>query len=272
MIYSVLLACAGLAAQVSAACSRETLQQVAAAYVEAAAGGKVTGLTLAPNTSYAENDKPMDIATGVLSQPIKIDFNRSIYDTTQCATFTELTAATQSHPYVIYTRMMLTADASQITKIESVVSDSGDWAFNATGHLYWTKQEKWDLIPEAQRDTREVIQAAGDAYLNQWGDSKLAVPLGTPCARLEGGSYTGQSNANANTCRMGAFPQPLKVGERRYIIDEELGAVDIFNNFPWLEASKPNGAVPSTNFIRVEKGLIRYIHEITVCETPRCGR
>ncbi|KAI0111267.1 hypothetical protein GGR51DRAFT_509513 [Nemania sp. FL0031] len=272
MISSIVLVYAGLVAQASAACTRAALQQVAASYVEAQVGGKLTLLTLASNTSYAENDKPMDISKGVLSQPIKVDFNRSIYDTTQCATFTELTAATAQHPYVIYTRMLLTEDASQITKIESVVSDSGDWAFNATGHLYWTRQEKWDPIPEAQRDTRAVIQAAGDAYLNQWGNSTLPVPLGTPCARLEGGSYTGQSNAAANTCRMGAFPQPLKVGERRYIIDEELGAVDIFNNFPWLEASKPDGAVPSTNFIRVERGLIRYIHEVTVCETPRCGR
>ncbi|KAJ8106330.1 hypothetical protein ONZ43_g7101 [Nemania bipapillata] len=150
MIYSILLAIAGLASQVSAACSRATLREVAAAYVEAQVGGKLTLLSLASNTSYAENDKPMDITKGVLSQPIAIDFNRSIYDTTQCATFTELTSATSKHPYVIYTRMLLTEDASQITKIESVVTDSGDWAFNATGHLYWTRQEKWDPIPESQ--------------------------------------------------------------------------------------------------------------------------
>ncbi|KAI0430271.1 hypothetical protein F5Y09DRAFT_331167 [Xylaria sp. FL1042] len=272
MISSIFLVCASLAAQAAAACSRATLQEVAAAYVQAQVGGKPTLLALAANTSYAENDNPLDITKGMLSQPITIDFNRSIYDTTQCATFTELTAATSKHPYVIYTRILLDIDGSKITKLESVVTDSGDWAFNATGHLYWTKQEKWDPIPEAQRDTRAVIQAAADAYLDQWGNSALPVPLGTPCARLEGGSYTGQSNPSANTCRMGAFPQPLNVTNRRYVIDEELGAIDVFNGFPWLEATKPNGAVPSTNFIRVERGLIRYIHEVTVCETPRCGR
>lgn len=272
MIYAIVLAYAGLVSRASAACSRATLQKVAAAYVEAQVGGKPTLLSLADNTSYAENDQTMDIAKGVISQPITIDFNRSIYDTTQCATFTELTAATSPHPYVIYTRMLLNGDGSKVTKIESVVTDDGDWAFNATGHLSWTKQEKWEPIPEAQRDSREAIQAAGDAYLDQWGDSELPVPLGTPCARLEGGAYTGQSDPSANTCRMGAFPQPLKVADRRYIIDEELGAVDIFNGFPWLEASKPDGATPSTNLIRVEGGLIRYIHEVTVCATPHCGR
>ena len=272
MIHSTLLICAGLVAQVTAACDRATLQNVAAAYVQAQANGKLALLSLAGNTSYAENDSPMDITKGVLSQPITIDFNRSIYDTTQCATFTELTAATSQHPYVIATRMLLDETGSKVTKIESVVTDSGDWAFNATGHLYWTRQEKWETIPEGQRDTRAVIQAAADAYLDQWGNSTLPVPLGTPCARLEGGAYTGGSNPSANTCRMGAFPQPLKVGNRRYVIDEELGAVDVFNGFPWLDATKPNGATPSTNFIRVERGLIRYIHELTVCATRNCGR
>ncbi|KAI1420470.1 hypothetical protein F5Y12DRAFT_791434 [Xylaria sp. FL1777] len=272
MIYSAFLACAGLIAQVAAVCSRATLQEVAAAYVQAQASGNLALLSLAANTSYAENDSPIDITKGVLSQSITIDFNRSIHDTTQCATFTELTAATSKHPYVIHTRMLLDGDGGKVTKIESVVTDNGDWAFNATGHLFWTRQEKWEPIPESQRDTRAIIQAAADAYLDQWGNSTLPVPLGTPCARLEGGAYTGQANPSANTCRMGAFPQPLKVANRRYIIDEELGAIDVFNGFPWLEATKPNGAVPSTNFIRVERGLIRYIHEVTVCETPHCGR
>ena len=71
---------------------------------------------------------------------------------------------------------------------------------------------------------------------------------------------------------MPAFPQPLKAGHRRYVIDEELGAMDMFYGFPWLEKTKPDADMPSSNLIRVEGGLIRYIHEITVCATPRCGR
>ncbi|KAI0390714.1 hypothetical protein F5Y17DRAFT_47652 [Xylariaceae sp. FL0594] len=290
MIYSILLIYAGLSSHVSAAaaCSRAALQDVAATYVQAQSQGQPSLLKLAvavANTSssfyYAENDKPLDISKGVLSTPLDIDFHRSIFDTTQCATFTELTVATttaEEHPYVIGTRILLTRDdyASKgaIIKIESVVTDAGDWAFNATGHLYWTRQEKWDaIVPEDRRDARAVIQAAADAYLDQWADPDLPVPFTTPCARLEGGSYTGQSNPGANTCRMPAFPQPLKVGHRRYVIDEELGAVDVFNGFPWLEATRPaEWSTPSTNFIRVEGGAIRYIHELTVCETPQCGR
>lgn len=224
---------------------------------------------MASNVSYVENDTPMDINKGVLAQSITIDFNRSLYDTTQCMTFTELSAATNKHPYVIHTRMAFTDE--KITAIQSVVTDDGDWAFNATGELYWNKQEMWDTIPEAKRDTRAVIQAAGDAYLDSWGDGTVKVPYGAPCARLEGGSYTGTLTTSTNTCKMPQFPQPFKITNRRYVIDEEVGGLDIFNNFPFIEKTKPDGT-PSTNFIRVQGGLIRYIHEVTVCATRNCGR
>ncbi|KAK4112818.1 hypothetical protein N656DRAFT_779051 [Canariomyces notabilis] len=266
-----------LATHAAAACSRAALQEVTASYIRAQTSGKPDELHLASNATYAENDKPMSITTGVLSQAITIDFSRSIHDTVECATFTELTAATSPHPYVIHTRMIVSPAAAanmtpEITAIESVVTDQGDWIFNATSHLYWTQQEKWDPIPESQRDTRETIKAAADAYLDQWANSTLPVPLGTPCARLEGGIYTGQRDPAANTCRMPAFPVPIRAGNRRYVIDEELGAVDVFNGFPWLEATNTDAAMPSSNLVRVEGGLIRYIHEVTVCETTMCGR
>lgn len=199
MIYSVLLAFAGLASQASAACSRDALKAATETYLKAQAAGDLSISSLAANNvSYVENDAPMDMTKGVLSQAVTIDFNRSLHDTTGCATFTEISAATNAHPYVIATRMLFTDD--KITAIQSVVADDGDWAFNATGQLYWNKQEKWDVIPEDKRDSREVIQAAGDAYLDSWGDGKVPVPYGTPCARLEGGSYTDTRNSGANTC------------------------------------------------------------------------
>ena len=261
----------GIASQVSAACTRQSLQDATALYVQAQAGGKPSLLPLSSNISYAENDVTVDIAKGVISTSIPVDFNRSLYDTTQCISFTEITSATGSHPYVIDTRLTFTDD--KISKIESVIADAGDWIFDATAHLKYTKQEKWDEIPEAKRDTRAVIKAAGDAYLDSWGDGKVTVPYGTPCARLEGGSYTGTSQPNANTCKMPEFPQPFNIAmeTRRYVIDEVLGGLDIFNNFPFIDKTRPNGT-QSQNFVRVEGGKIRYIHETTICSTKNCGR
>jgi hypothetical protein len=255
-----------------AACSRATLQRVAAAYVKAQTDGKASLLPLARGASYTENDQAMDIGKGVLAGPLKIDFTRSFHDTTQCASFTELVAATDPHPYVIHTRMEVTKDG-KVSKLESVVTDAGDWLFGATEHLAVTRGENWGEIPAGKRDTRAALQAAADAYLDNWGDPQLPVPHGTPCARLEGRINTGTRNPQGNTCNMGAFPQKLSVGHRRYVIDETVGAVSIFHNFPWIDAGLPKDpGTPASQIFRVEGGKNRYIHEVTVCTTPKCGR
>ena len=270
MLVPILLAY--LAPTISAACSREFLKEATTKYVAAQTAGQSGAVAAisAANVTYTENYKITSLLNGTLSQPIKIDFTRSAHDTTQCATWTEIIAATNPHPYVIHTRIGVTD--SKVTLIDSVISDAGDWIFDAKLHLNFTKSEMWDPIPAEKRDSRAVIKAAGDAYLDQWGNVNLTVPLGTPCARLEGGLYTGSRDPKANTCRMPAFPQPLKVAKRRYVIDEELGAVGILNDFPWLEASIVNGSTPSSNMFRVEGGLVRYIHEVTICATRNCGR
>jgi hypothetical protein len=214
----------------------------------------------------------MDISKGVLAGPLKIDFTRSFYDTTQCAAFAEVVAATDPHPYVILTRMEASEDG-KVSKMESVVTDQGDWLFGADKYLGFSKGENWGEIPKDKRDTRAAIQAAADAYLNNWGNPDIQVPHGTPCARLEGSAYTGTRDPAAQACTMGKFPSPLNVTNRRYVIDETVGAVVIFHNFPFLDGGLPKDpGTPSGQMFRVEGGKNRYIHELTVCTTPGCGR
>jgi hypothetical protein len=270
---AIVLAGAAFATQARAECSREMLRELAQTYVEAQATGKPTLLPLAADAYYGENDLPVDIAEGVLTQALTVDFTRSFYDTTQCATFTEMTAATHPHPYVIHTRMEATADG-KVTVMESVVTDADDWVFGADAHLAQTRVENWGEIPEDQRDRRGVLQAAADAYINNWGDPDLPVPHGTPCARLEGRIYTGSRNPQGQTCTMGAFPQPIDTGSRRYVIDETVGAVSIFHRFSWIDAGLGpyHPGTPASQTFRVEGGMNRYIHEVTACTTPKCGR
>ena len=269
---SLVLAGAAFATSARAECSREMLHKIADTYVTAQKQGKASLLPLTKGAAYAENDKPMDVGKGVLSGPLKVDFTRSFHDTTQCIAFTELVAATDPHPYVILTRMEATPKG-KVSKIESVVTDAGDWMFGASDYLAVTRSQDWSEIPRDRRDSRAVIQAAADAYLDNWGDPTLPVPHGTPCARLEGRIDTGSKNPEGNTCNMGAFPQKLKVTHRRYVIDENYGAVIVFHNFPWLDAGIPTDpGTPSGQMFRVEGGKNRYIHELTVCTTPGCGR
>lgn len=269
---SLVLAGMAFATTAQAACDRDVLQGLADTYVKAQTEGKASVLPLVKGASYAENNQAMEIGKGVLAGGLKVDFTRSFLDTTQCATFTELVAATDPHPYVIHTRIEATPDG-KVSKMESVVTDAGDWVFGAAEHLAVTRTEKWDEIPANKRDSRAAIQAAADAYLDNWGDPALPVPHGTPCARLEGRINTGSRNPEGNTCDMGAFPQKLKVGHRRYVIDETIGAVSIFHDFPWIDAGLPTDpGTPASQMFRVEGGKNRYIHEATVCTTPKCGR
>ena len=73
---------------------------------------------------------------------------------------------------------------------------------------------------------------------------------------------------------MGAFPQPIDTGSRRYVIDETVGAVNIFHNFSWLDAGLGpyHPGIPASQTFRVEDGFNRYIHEVTACITTNCSR
>ena len=268
MIYSLILA-AGLASQASAACTRATLEAATEQFLAAVAGGKTTFAALASNASYIENDAPTDITKGFLAAPITIDLNRTLLDTTLCASAVEIVAATSKHPYVILSHLLFTDD--KVTTLQNVVTDQGDWAFNVAGSLRYNKAEKWDPIPEAKRDSRDVIKAAGDAYLDSWGNSTIKPPYGAPCNRLEGGSYTGSAGSTANSCTMPQFPGTFHAGNRRYVIDEDIGGLSIFNDFPFIDKVKPDGT-SSSNLFRVEGGKIRYIHEATVCTKPNCAK
>lgn len=214
--------------------------------------GKPDSLGPLAGVGYLEQFKTADITKGILATPLKLDFNRSLIDSTQCATYTEMIAATQAHPYVVGTQMHFTPEG-KLTNLSSLVTDKGDWLFNATGTLYWASREKWDVIPEDQRDTRAAIQAAADAYADIFNDKNVKVPWGTPCARLEGGSYTG-SGSPSDRCDVG-IPNGVKLVNRRYVIDETIGSVDVFIDF---------ASLPDSHEFRVEKGKLRYVHTITV--------
>ncbi|KAH8663553.1 hypothetical protein BGZ60DRAFT_411598, partial [Tricladium varicosporioides] len=144
----------------------------------------------------------------------------------------------------------------KLSKMETIVTKKGDWLFDPPNTLKWAKTEDWGVIPEAKRDTRAVIQAAADAYLDIFKDKSVKVPWGTPCARLEGGSYTGKGAAN-DSCNVG-IPNNIDLVNRRYVIDETVGTVDVFLNFGGTTGR------PDSHEFRIESGKIRFVHTMTV--------
>ncbi|KAB5582266.1 hypothetical protein GE09DRAFT_262590 [Coniochaeta sp. 2T2.1] len=251
LIAALSLTGAALAAPTSTAatCDRAFLQSQADTYVAAQAAGSAAGVqTSSANFTYTQNFKAATLSTGILATPLKIDHNRTTLDTTQCATFTELIITDAKNPHVIGTQMRFGADGA-LTLMETLVTSTGDWLFNPAGTLKYAAPENWGPIEEAKRDTRAVIQAAADAYLDLFNDKNVKVPWGNPCARLEGGSYVQPS------CNVGV-PSGIKNVNRRYVVDEVTGSCDVFFDFA--------GADPDSHEFRVEGGKLRYVHTMTV--------
>ncbi|KAF2004136.1 hypothetical protein P154DRAFT_531819 [Amniculicola lignicola CBS 123094] len=258
MLSSTLAGLMSLAVTASAfTCTRQYLQEQVDKYVfmqETGQHGEFD--TLSYKMVYLENNKTASILSDLPAWGLKVDAKKSILDTTLCKTFTELIITDPSHPYVIHTQMTLDEEGS-VALIDSLVTDKGDWAFNATGYQYWNSLEEWAPIPESKRLSRTQLKAAADAYADRCNDTTVIVPFGTPCARLEGGAYTGRGNLTANTCNIGGLPSNVPMTNRRYVIDEVMGTVDIFLGFTGLDRTRPKEGTPDSHLFRVEDGHIR---------------
>jgi hypothetical protein len=259
------LAAAAMPALAQGACARADLQKVADSYVEAQKTGDPGKLPLGLWVQYYEQGELSNFYEGIISKPLKVDFSRALLDTQGCAAVVEAVVTDPAHPYVLAVRLQARGDS--VNEIAALVTDKEDWLFNAANTLKYAQAEKWTEIPEGERDTRQVIKAAADAYLDSFNDKNVTVPWGSPCARLEGGLYTAKGAPGVvspeDSCNVGV-PSGQKLVDRSYVIDEALGAVSVFLTFG-------NNQLPDAHTFRVEKGKIRYVHTVTVCKTFNCG-
>jgi len=251
LLSAVLLAPAVSSAQI--ACTRDGLQAATNLYVEAQGKGDPSGMPLATGLAYIENMQVTDIKSGVIQKPLKIDFHRALIDTAGCQTFTEVIVTDKSHPYVLGTRLRINHD--KIAEIESMVTQQGDWLFNADNYFKWSPSEDWGVIAPGQRDSRGTLVAAANAYLDAFLEKKLdLVPWGFPCNRTEGGIHTGKGDPQ-DSCQVGV-PAGVNIVARRFVVDETIGSVVAFCTFGV-------GGLPDSHLFRVENGKLRYVHTLT---------
>lgn len=251
VLSAVVLAPAASLAQV--ACTRDGLQAATNLYLDAQTKGDTSGLPLATGLAYIENMQVVDIKSGVIQKALKIDFHRTLIDQATCQTFTEVIVTDKTHPYVLGTRLRVNHD--KIVEIESMVTQEGDWLFNADNYYKWSPTEDWGVIPPDQRDTRDTLVAAANAYLDAFLEKKVdLVPWGYPCNRTEGGIRTGKG-LPTDSCSVGV-PAGVNIVARRFVVDETIGAVVTFCNFGV-------GGLADTHLFRVEHGKLRYVHTLT---------
>jgi hypothetical protein len=208
---------------------------------------------------YWENHALADINSGLIKTAMTIDHHRSLIDPSTCQTFTEVIVTNKEKPHVLGTRLRVNRD--KIADIEIVWTTTGYWLFNADAYLKWSSSEKWDVIPANQRDTRDTLIAAANAYLDAFLEGKKdLVPWGYPCNRTEGGAHTGNGSP-MDSCDVGV-PSGVNISNRRFIVDPTIGSVVVFCTFG---AGSPGGGsgAPDTHLFRVENGKLRYVHTLT---------
>jgi len=253
-----------------AGCPRERLIEVAEQYRASQADGRAI-MHMRPMGEWVNYNENFELSSmtygGVIASPQKVDWDRSFYDTAACTVYVESIITNPAQPYVLAT--MITArgavgsGAGTIASFDVITSTTKDWLFDAEKTLYYAQREDWAPIPEDRQDTREVIRAAADAYLDLFMDKSVPVPWGTPCARLEGSAYTGRGTPE-DSCNVGV-PDNVEMADRRYIIDPVFGAVAVFLRMG-------QNRRPDAHVFRIEDGKIRYVHTVTNCGTDEnCG-
>ena len=238
-------------------CTRSMLQAATHSYIAAQTAGDLSKMTLAEKVKFIENMSDTTREKGLWNTALPIAFHRSIYDVGRCKTFSEVIVTEGGHPYVIGTR--LTVKDGKVTEIDSLVTDEGDWLFNAEDYLKYSKAEDWPVLHVDERVSRQDLIDAGNQYFDfVFMDKGIRPPWGTPCARLEGGAYTNPKNEDKDHCQIPAPLGNMYIINRSYVVDEEIGAVNVFCRF-----GGENG-MPDSHLFRLVNGRYRWIHTLSV--------
>ena len=240
-------------------CDRAMLQGIADDWVSAIQQGTMMTMKLGEWVDYNENGKRSSLGSFLYPER-NVDWHMALLDTTQCKVYVESVILDEESPIVAATQ--IGNGFFGVGPFDNIVTDEGDWLFDAKATYEYARREDWSEIPEGERGTREDLIAAANTYLDLFNDPTVEVPWGTPCARLEGGVYTGRGEPT-DSCNVGV-PSGIELTNRRYVVDEAKGAVNVFLDFG--ESGRPD-----SHTFRIEDGKIRYVHTVTYCEEDNCG-
>lgn len=239
-------------------CQWSALRMQTDIYIESQTYGEVDPMLVSNSPLYRENYKQRDINTSFLTTPLKVDYARTFVDQQDCKTYTQLIVTDPKNPYIIGTQISFNDTGIRGLKakiIDVVISrPATEPQFNATKTLAYVDAEDWSAIVTAKQDGRDLLKVVANSYLDLWsGNGNFELPWGTPCARLEGSEYYTEEcqpvslNGKANT-------------DRRYVIDEGLGAVSVFSK------GGSDGTLLDIHEFRLVQGKLRYVHHFTASD------
>lgn len=238
-------------------CTRDELKAATTAYVEGQRRGNIAALPLDEKARFLENMADVQRGAGLWNTALPIANAMSFHDDRRCKTFTEIIVTEGGHPYVIGTRLYL--HNGKVVRVDSLVTDQGDWLFNANAFLKYTRQENWSPIGKYQGTSPAEMIRGANAYLDGFADKFTEIPWGTPCARLEGGAYTNRDNDPGASCEIGMPPGVLYIVNRDYLVDTETGVINVFCRF-----GNSTTGMPDSHTFRYIDGKLRNIHTLSV--------
>ena len=238
-------------------CTRAELMAATDAYVAAQRAGDISGMPLAANAHYLENMATIDRDKGLWNTRLPVADAISFHDAKRCNTFTQVIVTEGGHPYVIGTRLYM--HEGKIIRVDSLVTDKGDWLFNAKAYLAYSTKEDWSDLHKYQKTAPAEMIRGANAYLDAFSDKFSEVPWGVPCARLEGGAYTNRTGATNASCEVGIPPGVLYIVNRDYLVDEEKGVINVFCRF-----GDSTSGMPDTHSFRFIDGKVRGVHTLSV--------
>jgi hypothetical protein len=244
-----------------AVCTRGDLQAAVDSYVAAQKSGDASKLAFADKAIFKENMADVAKSDALWNTALPIALSRSFLDVTRCKTFTEVIVTQGDHPYVIGTRLYV--DNRKITRIDSLVTDKGDWLFNANAYLKYSGAEDWTAPKGSERLTGQELINAANSYLDMFSDKFVKTPWGQPCARLEGGAYTNRSGDPHATCEVGIPAGVLYIVNRDYVVDESLGVINVFCRF-----GNSSTGMPDSHTFRLVNGKLANVHTLSVNLNP----
>jgi hypothetical protein len=238
-------------------CTRAELQAAVDSYITAQKAGDVSKMAFGEKPTFLENMAAVDRGKGLWNQALPIALTRSFLDATRCKTFTEVIVTEGDHQYVIGTRLYV--DRGKVTRIDSLVTDKGDWLFNANAYLKYSSAEDWSAPAAGARVSAQELINAANAYLDLFSDKFVQVPWGRPCARLEGGAYSNRKSDPNATCEVGIPAGVLYIVNRDYVVDTEMGVINVFCRF-----GNSTTGMPDSHTFRLVNGKLTYVHTLSV--------
>ncbi len=240
-------------------CDREMLIAATESYVAAQEAGDTSKMNLASDALFKEDMQETTKENGMWNNPIPVAHHKSIYDTVRCKTFTEVISTEGKEKYVLGTRLKV--DKGKIKEIDSLVTSKKDWLFNADDYLKYSTAEDWPVLaPDDRISRQELVDAANQYFDYVFMDGGVRPPFGgVPCARLEGGAYTNAKGEEKDTCWIPAPLGELPIVERTFVVDEDMGTVNVFCKFGNIKQG-----MPDSHTFRLVRGKYKWIHTLSV--------